>query len=112
MSILGVLWLIVCISGVALSFASARVLGPASRATAAGWFATAGYFAVAAIDVVRGTKAPLYADDVLLAVLAIAFVTAGRRDEPQAEPWYLPTHAGLTGAQRRAARDATSTIEP
>jgi len=84
------------------------VLGSGSRATQVGWIATAAYFAIAADDAARRTHAPFFADDIALGVLTIAFIVAGRRDEPQAEPWYRPTHAGLTGAQRRAIRERSS----
>lgn len=103
MPILSILWLTTCAAGLALSLASARVLAAPSRATRVAWLATAAYFLIAGIDDLRGASAPFRIDDVFLAVLAVAFVIAGRRDEPQAEPWQWPTHAGLTGAQRRAA---------
>lgn len=91
-------------AGFAISLASARVLAADSRATKIGWLATAAYFVVAAIDELRHAGAPGHLDYVLLALLGVAFVVAARRDEPQAEPWYWPTHAGPTGAQRRAMR--------
>jgi len=104
MPISSILWLVVCASALALSLASVRVLGPRSRATQSGWIATAAYAAVAGIDLLRAQSAPLHVDYALLGALAVAFVVAGFRDEPQAEPWWRPTHAGLTGAERRAKR--------
>jgi len=104
-TIIAALWLALCVAGIALSVRSALVLGSASRATQVGWIATAAYFIIAAIDAVRRMHAPFFADDVAIGVLTITFIVAGRRDEPQAEPWYLPTHAGPTGAQRRAMRE-------
>ena len=101
-TIFSILWIATCALGLVLSLASTRVLGERSRATQAGWIATAGYFIVAAIDAIRATRAPLHIDYVLLAALVIAFAIAGKRDEPQAEPWWWPTHAGPTGTERRA----------
>lgn len=101
MTIFSYLWIATCVFGVILSLVSTRVLGERSRATQAAWIATAGYFIVAAIDAIRATPAPLHIDYVLLAALIIAFAIAGKRDEPQAEPWWWPTHAGPTGAERR-----------
>ena len=102
MTIFSYLWIATCALGLIVSIASTRVLGERSRATIAGWIATGGYCIVAAIDAFRAMPAPLHIDYVLLAALTIAFVIAGKRDEPQAEPWWLPTHAGPTGAERRA----------
>lgn len=102
MSIVSVIWILTCVVGFALSLKSAAVLGARSRATVVGWLATALYFIIAAIDGVRGRSAPAHVDYVALAILTIAFVVAGVRDEAQAEPWWWPSTVGLTGAQRRA----------
>ena len=110
MTIFSYLWIATCALGLILSLASARVLGERSRATQAGWIATGGYFIVAAIDAIRTTTAPLHLDYILLAALTIAFAIAGKRDEPQAEPWWLPTHAGPIGAERRARKAVRSDI--
>jgi len=104
MSITIGLWLAVCLLGTALALKSSAVLGRRSRATAAGWALTAAYFVLAAADAARSTTAPYHTDYALLAALSIAFIIAGARDEPQAEPWWWPTHSGLTGAERRANR--------
>ncbi|GAC1303567.1 MAG: hypothetical protein NVSMB19_13650 [Vulcanimicrobiaceae bacterium] len=100
-----ILWLSVCAAGAALALRSVAVLKRGSRATALGWALTAAYFAVAASDAARMASAPYHVDYVLLAALAAAFVAAGLRDEPQAEPWWWPSHAGLSGAERRRAQD-------
>jgi hypothetical protein len=97
-------WLVICVAGFALSLRSASVLRSRSVWTIAGWLATAAYFAIAAYDAARAAHAPLHADYVALAVLVLAFVIAGIRDEPQAEPWYWPAHAGPTGRERRASK--------
>lgn len=107
MSILSVFWIIACIVGLALSLKSVAVLGPRSRSTALGWLLTAIYFAVAALDAWRSARAPYHLDYVVLAALTVAFIVAGVRDEPQAEPWWWPSHAGLTGAERRAKNTLT-----
>jgi hypothetical protein len=86
---LGYVWFAACLLGAALSLKSIAVLRTRSAWTIAGWAATAVYFAV---------------DYIVLGLLTICFVVAGVRDEPQAEPWWCPTHAGLTGAERRATR--------
>ncbi len=95
-------WLTTCALGFALSLKSVSVLGPRSRWTAAGWAFTAIYFAIAAYDAARAAHASAHLDYVDLAILTICFIIAGRRDEPQAEPWYWPTFTGQTGAERRA----------
>jgi hypothetical protein len=97
-------WLATCALGFALSLKSVSVLGSRSRWTAAGWLLTAFYFAIAAYDAARAAHAPGHLDYVALALLTICFIVAGRRDEPQAEPWYWPRAAGRTGAERRAGR--------
>lgn len=83
---------------------SVAVLGGRSRWTAAGWILTAVYFAIAAFDAARASRAPFHLDYIVLGALSIAFVVAGTRDEPQAEPWWWPRGSGLTGAERRAKR--------
>jgi hypothetical protein len=103
-AMLGYVWFAACLLGAALSLKSIAVLRKRSPWTIAGWAATAVYFAIEAVDVVRATHAPAHADYIVLGLLTICFVVAGIRDEPQAEPWWWPTHAGLTGAERRAAR--------
>ena len=100
---IGIAWLVACLAGIALSLKSASVLGARSRWTAIGWWLTLAYFALA-IPRAWGAYAPLHVEYVALAALVVAFVAAGRADEPQAEPWWWPTHAGLTGAERRRDR--------
>jgi hypothetical protein len=100
----GYAWLAACLLGAILSLKSISVLRRRSAWTIAGWAATVVYVAIEAIAVVRATHAPAHADYIALGALTICFVVAGIRDEPQAEPGWWPTHAGLTGAERRAAR--------
>jgi hypothetical protein len=104
MNVATVFWLAVCAAGFALSVKSISVLGRRSARTVAGWVATAAYFLIAGADAVRGRPAPAHLDYVALALLTVAFVAAGIGDEPQAEPWWWPSGAGPTGAERRARR--------
>jgi hypothetical protein len=102
MHLLLILWLALCAFGAALSMRSVAKLGAASPLTRLGWFFTLAYCAIAAVDAARSLAAPAHVDDVALVLMALAFVVAGIRDEPQAEPWYWPERAGLTGRERRA----------
>jgi hypothetical protein len=88
-------WLfeLVCIAGIILSLKSVAVLGRRSPYTIAGWVFTAAYFALAGYDAWHRATAPLHVDYVLVAALTIVFVVAGRRNEPQAEPWWWPAPA-------------------
>jgi len=104
MPLLTWLWLTACALGITLSLRSVAVLRARSRWTMLGWLATAAYFVIAAIDAARASPAPLHLDYIALGALAAAFVVAGIRDEPQAEPWWWPRHAGATGSERRAKR--------
>jgi hypothetical protein len=97
------IWLVLCAAGTALSCKSVIVLGTRSRWTQVGWAATAGYFIIAGGKAATGT-AFAHVDYGALALLTVAFVVAGMRDEPQAEPWWWPTHAGPTGRERRERR--------
>jgi hypothetical protein len=87
----------------ALSLRSIVVLRSAAPWTSIGWAGTVGYGIAAACE---------YSSDALhtpgaiaayafIVILAVAFVIAGVRDEPQAEPWWWPTHVGPTRAEKR-----------
>ena len=71
--------------------------------TSAGWAGTFAYCLAAAVEFsgVPGYHAASIVAYVFLVVLAAAFVIAGIRDEPQAEPWWWPSHLGRTRAERR-----------
>ena len=87
-----------------LSFRSIAVLRARAPWTSVGWTGTLGYCAAAVVEFssdVAHQPAALVAY-AFIALLAIAFVIAGVRDEPQAEPWWWPSHAGPTRAERRA----------
>ena len=87
----------------ALSLRSIAVLRTRAPWTSAGWGLTFGY-AVAAVVEFGGPALHRPASIVAYAflfALTVAFVIAGVRDEPQAEPWWWPTRAGLTRAERR-----------
>jgi len=99
-----VAWSVVCAAGLLLSLRSAGVLRARSPWTSAGWLATAAYFALELGAVVRRAATPFHLEYALLAALTLAFVVAGVRDERQAEPWWWPARAGLTGRERRESR--------
>lgn len=70
--------------------------------TSAGWAGTFAYCIAAVLEfsafgVHQAASIVAY---VFLVVLAAAFVIAGIRDEPQAEPWWWPVQLGRTRAQR------------
>jgi hypothetical protein len=61
---------------------------------------------VAATIEYSGAGAPqpsAYAGYACIALLTIAFVVAGVRDEPQAEPWWWPRRVGSTRAEKQRA---------
>ncbi len=85
-----------------LSIRSIAVLRSRAPWTTAGWAGTLAYCIAAVVEFSNEAAhrpAALIAYACLLA-LAIAFVVAGVRDEPQAEPWWWPTHVGPTRAER------------
>jgi hypothetical protein len=96
------LWLAVCVAGAALSLKSVAVLGPRSRWTAAGWWFTLAYFAFAGYADIAKSTVPFHLEYWSLGALTVAFIVAGVKDEPQAEPWWWPTRASTTRAERRA----------
>jgi hypothetical protein len=104
MNALAILWIAICLLGLAVSLKSAAVLRRRSLWTLAGWLATAAYFAIAGVDAARGSRAVAHLDYVTLGLLTLCFVVAGIRDEPQAEPWWWPRGTGPTGAERRARK--------
>lgn len=98
-----VAWLVLCVAGAVLSLKSIAVLDGRSRWTAAGWWFTLLYFAVAGYSAAAHAYLPLRPEYWALAALTIAFIVAGVKDEPQSEPWYWPVRAGSTRAERRRA---------
>jgi hypothetical protein len=97
---------IFAILGIVLVVLSARsivILGLRAPWTCAGWIGTIGYCIAAAVEYSGAAMRPMWAavSYLCLAVLTAAFVVAGVRDEPQAEPWWWPTRIGPTRAQRR-----------
>jgi hypothetical protein len=97
---LGILWLVVCAAGIALSLQSIRFTFRRAPWTAAGWALTDGYFLFAAPKAWSAVP-PFHAEYWCLAALTIAFVVAGVRDEAQAEPWYWPVRLGRTRREQR-----------
>ena len=66
MNALAILWIAICLLGLAVSLKSAAVLRRRSLWTLAGWLATAAYFAIAGIDAARGSRAVAHLDYVTL----------------------------------------------
>jgi hypothetical protein len=89
-----------------LSLRSIAVLRARAPWTSGGWAATLGYCIAAAVEFSNETlhQPAAYIAYAFLLLLTIAFVVAGVRDEPQAEPWWWPTHVGPTRAEKRATR--------
>lgn len=87
----------------ALSARSIVILGVRAPWTTAGWIGTLGYCIAAAVEYSGAAMRPMWAAASYLCLVALtaAFVVAGVRDEPQAEPWWWPKRVGRTRAQRR-----------
>ncbi len=94
----------ICALGIVLSGKSVLVLGRRAPWTSAGWLLTILYFVALIVRLRLRYHAGERAEYLTLAALIVAFVVAGFRDEPQAEPWWWPTHYGST---RRAKRTRT-----
>ncbi len=84
---------LICVLGIALSLRSMFV--------SLGWGFTAIYLGAVIVQVRMGHRLPGHSEYILLAALTVAFVIAGIRDEPQAEPWWWPAQRGSTRAQKR-----------
>ncbi len=91
----------ICLAGIALSVKSVIVLGRAAPWTSAGWWITVVYFLAVIAKLLDATVVPAYLEYLVLIVLTVAFVVAGVRDEPQAEPWWWPNRRAKTRAERR-----------
>jgi len=94
---------LVCLFGIALSVKSVLVLEAKAPWTAAGWWLTVVYFIAAILRATVAPSLPSLVEYAALAALALAFVVAGVRDEPQSEPWWWPNHRGVTRAEKRRA---------
>ena len=86
-------WEALCLAGFVLSLKSMSVLRARSAYTYAGWLFTALYFVAAALKAAGVWSPPFHLEYACLALLTIAFVVAGVRREPQAEPWWWPVRA-------------------
>ena len=83
-----------------LSIRSLAALRGAAPWTSAGWAFTIAYDCTASAEIILRTHAPLHVAYWFLVALAVAFVVAGLRDEPQADPWWWPRRLGPTRSQR------------
>lgn len=92
---------LICLLGIALSLKSALVAGGKAPWTAAGWWLTIVYLIAVIAKTWFGYAVPGHAEYVVLGALTIAFVIAGVRDEPQAEPWWWPVRRGDRRADKR-----------
>lgn len=84
-----------------LSVRTLVVLGSAAPWTSLGWAFTIAYDCAASYEIVAASHVPLHVPYWFLAALIVAFVVAGVRDEPQADPWWWPRALGPTRAERR-----------
>jgi hypothetical protein len=98
-----IIFIIVCLLGIALSIKSLIVLGSAAPWTSAGWWLTVVYFVAVSVKAAGAYPVSSYLEYGVLAALAIAFVVAGVRDERQAQPWWWPTERSGTRAEKRRA---------
>jgi hypothetical protein len=95
-----IIW-IVGILAIGLCAKSIAALGRHSPWTAAGWWFTVVYLIAAIVKASIDPALPAPAEYGALAVLTVAFIVAGIRDEAQAEPWWWPDHRGATRADKR-----------
>jgi hypothetical protein len=103
--IIGYLYVALLTALTVLSIKTLVVLKGAAPFTSAGWAFTILYDCTATAEIATRTHAPFAIAYVFLAALIVAFVIAGIRDEPQADPWWWPRTLGLTRAERRIAAD-------
>ena len=83
-----------------LSVRTLAVLRAAAPWTSAGWAFTIAYDCAAGAEIIAHIHLPLHLPYLCLGALALCFVVAGFRDEPQADPWWWPSRLALTRAQR------------
>jgi hypothetical protein len=93
---------LICLLGIAVCAKTIAVLRSGAPWTSGAWALTALYFVAVLVKVTLVPHLPGTLEYAILAALTVAFVVAGVRDEPQAEPWWWPNRLGLTRAQRRA----------
>jgi hypothetical protein len=100
--VLGYVYVALLTALTVLSLRTLAILKGAAPWTSAGWAFTVLYDCTATLEIVGRQHLPLHIPYACLAALTIAFVVAGVRDEPQADPWWWPAKLALTRAQRRA----------
>jgi hypothetical protein len=105
LSVLNPLFVAVDLAVAVVAVRSALLLRRRSPFSTVGWLLTIGFglaaateYGIPALHAVAGQVAHGF-----LVVLAVAFIIAGIRDEPQAEPLLWPVRIGPTRAERRAA---------
>ena len=91
---------LISLLGIAVCAKTIAVLGSRAPWTSGGLTLMALYFVAVLVKITLNPPLPGMLDYALLAALTVAFVVAGVRDEPQAEPWWWPRRLGLTRAQR------------
>jgi len=99
---MGIVFILLGLLGIAVCAKSVLVLGSRAPWTFAAWVFTALYFVAVLAKITGVTHLPPIIGFAVLVALTVAFLVAGVRDEPQAEPWFWPKRLGLTRAQRRA----------
>jgi hypothetical protein len=93
---------LICLFGIAVCAKTIAVLGRYAPWTSSAWFLTALYFIAVLGKVMHERQLAGWVGYAPLVGLTIAFLVAGIRDEPQAEPWWWPKRRGQTRAQRSA----------
>ena len=88
--------------GFLLSLRSIFILRTVSPWMTAGWAVAAIYFVTLFVHNLNGRVTfgalPEYA---LVLIVAVVWIVAVVRDEPQAEPWWWPRHRAQTRAEKR-----------
>lgn len=90
---------------IALAWLSVRSMAVTRRRapwTFWAWAATLAYCVYVYIKMtpIFAARIPEHGEYVFLLALTILFVVAGIKDEPQAEPWYLPSRLSKTRAEK------------
>lgn len=90
--------------GILLSLRSIFILRGASPWMAIGWAGAALYFLVLFIRNLNGATVGSAREYAIVLFIAVVWIVAVVRDEPQAEPWWWPRKRGPTRAERAKNR--------